>query len=344
MKLIQKLLLFVILTVLGTSLVMASPEAPEWVDFYGSVTINGNPAPIGTVVDAYDIDNVKCGTYTVGTIGMYGFLHVYRDDSSTPSIDEGANPGEAIRLTVNGIDATTTVISGGLTWTVNGDQNNVDLAITTQTISFTPVVLPQDTLAAPGWTITFGVGIRNDGNGIDFYSVTSQGDTSASPGWTTIDQDSVSHAGVGETTFVYFDVTIPYFGGGGDTAFIVPYKVSSAIDTSVNYNGTVTIYKSITDIFDNGYAEVPDRFNLFQNYPNPFNPTTTISFTLPNRSSVRIDIINIKGQIVDVRNLGIMPSGTHEIEYDASSLSSGVYFYRLATDNKSISKKMVLLK
>ena len=118
----------------------------------------------------------------------------------------------------------------------------------------------------------------------------------------------------------------------------------SAIDTSVNHIDSVTIYKSITDIDDDGLIAVPDRFNLFQNYPNPFNPTTNISFSLAQKSSVRIEIVNINGQLVDVRNLGVLPAGSHDIEYDASKLSSGVYFYRLVTDDNSVSKKMILLK
>ncbi len=344
MKFLKNLFLFSLTLALFTSSVFADSQAPEWVEFYGNITINGNPAPVGTVVEAYDPDGIMCGSDTVITTGLYGFLHAYRDDATTASIDEGAVPGDTITLKVNGITATPTIVSGGLVWTSNGDLNNVDLAITGQTISFTAVSLPTDTLAAPGWNIEFAVGIRNDGNGIDYYSVVSLDDTSASPGWTTVDQDSVSHADVGQTTTVYFNVDIPLFGGGGDTAFTVHYTVMSAIDTTVKYADSVIIYKSVTDIGDDSFAAVPDRFNLFQNYPNPFNPTTNISFAIAQKTSVRIEIININGQLVDVKNLGVLPAGSHDIEYDASRLSSGVYFYRLTTDNGSISKKMVLLK
>ena len=344
MKLLTKLLIFSLTIAILTASAFANPQAPEWVDFYGNITLNGSPAPVGTIVEAYDPDGIMCGSYTVDTTGLYGFLHANRDDITTTGVDEGAVPGDSITLKVNGIIAVPTVISGGLTWTSNGAQNNVDLAITGQTIAFTAVSLPTDTLAAPGWTIEFAVGIRNDGNGLDYYSVVSLDDTAASPGWTTVDQDSVSHADVGATTTVYFNVDIPDWGGGGDTAFVVHYTVMSAIDTSVKYADSVTIIKSVTDIGDDGFVAVPDRFNLFQNYPNPFNPTTNISFSITQKTSVRIEIINITGQLVDVRNLGVLPAGSHDIEYDASRLSSGVYFYRMTTDNGSISKKMVLLK
>lgn len=347
MKLLKKLFLCSLALTLFTGMVFANPQAPEFVDFHGDITVNGNPAPIGTVVEAFDPDGVMCGSFVVGAIvdstGIYGVLHVSNDYIETLSVDEGCIPGDSIRFEINGISANATVVSGGLTWTSNGTQNTVDLAITGQTIAFTAVSLPTDTLAAPGWDIEFEVGIRNDGNGMDYYTVVSQDDTSTDSMWTTVDQDSVSHADVGEITTVYFNVILPIW-AAPDTVFVVHYTVMSAIDTSVKYSDSVTIYKSVTDIGDDGLIATPDRFNLFQNYPNPFNPTTNISFTLTQKSSVRIEIININGQLVDVRNLGIIPAGSHDLEYDASRLSSGVYFYRMTTDNGSISKKMVLLK
>ena len=331
----------IVLTVAGQS--FADTDAPEWVDFYGNVSVNGNPAPVGTVVEAFDPDNVLCGSYIVDSTGIYGFLHANRDDIDTPGTDEGATPGDSIRLVVNGINADVTVVSGGLTWTSNGEQNNIDLTITTQTIAFTVLTTPADTLAAPGWTVTFGVEIRNDGNGTDFYGVNALPDTNASPGWSTVNQDSLSHAVAGGTTWVYFDVDLAVFGGGADTSFTVHYTVYSAIDTSVNYSDWVVINKSITDVNENDPL-LPDGFSLAQNYPNPFNPTTTISFTLPQKSNVSLEIFNTLGQLVEVKNLGNLPVGLHEVEFDASDLSSGVYFYRLQTDIASVSKKMLLLK
>jgi len=88
---------------------------------------------------------------------------------------------------------------------------------------------------------------------------------------------------------------------------------------------------------------VPDKFSLLQNYPNPFNPTTTISFMLPQTNDFELSIFNINGQKV------ASFSGTHEaglvkIDWDASSVASGVYFYKLNAGSYSATKKMVLLK
>ena len=88
---------------------------------------------------------------------------------------------------------------------------------------------------------------------------------------------------------------------------------------------------------------VPDKFALMQNYPNPFNPTTTISFTLPETSEYTLDVYNVAGQKVQTLS-GTHEAGLVEIEWDASHVASGVYFYRLQTSNFSETKKMVLLK
>ncbi|MFH0734554.1 MAG: endonuclease [bacterium] len=87
----------------------------------------------------------------------------------------------------------------------------------------------------------------------------------------------------------------------------------------------------------------PINYKLNQNYPNPFNPTTKIAFQLPEDSKVAIRIYNVLGQLVYTLLEENMSAGSYEKEFNASSLQSGVYFYRLETDNFSDVKKMVLL-
>lgn len=89
---------------------------------------------------------------------------------------------------------------------------------------------------------------------------------------------------------------------------------------------------------------VPDSYALFQNYPNPFNPSTQISFDLPSASYVNLTIYNVLGQNVTTLIDKKMDAGHHEIEWDASNNSSGVYFYRISADNFSQTKKMLMLK
>ncbi len=87
-----------------------------------------------------------------------------------------------------------------------------------------------------------------------------------------------------------------------------------------------------------------ESFSLDQNSPNPFNPTTKITFTLPAKEVVKLKVYDILGREVVVLANGGFEMGKHEIEFNASRLPSGVYFYNLTTSTNSITKKMLLLK
>jgi hypothetical protein len=93
----------------------------------------------------------------------------------------------------------------------------------------------------------------------------------------------------------------------------------------------------------------PHDFNLSQNYPNPFNPSTTIEFSIPNRSSVQISVFNTTGQLVKNIQAGEMNQGVHSVVWDGKddhgvSSSTGTYFYQVKVGETMQSKKMVLLK
>ncbi|MBI2278658.1 MAG: T9SS type A sorting domain-containing protein [Candidatus Brennerbacteria bacterium] len=81
-----------------------------------------------------------------------------------------------------------------------------------------------------------------------------------------------------------------------------------------------------------------------QNYPNPFNPTTTIAFSLPDRSHVRLAVYNALGEEVAALVDEEIAAGTHKTTWDASGLPSGIYFVRMNAHTFTATKKMVLLK
>jgi hypothetical protein len=85
-------------------------------------------------------------------------------------------------------------------------------------------------------------------------------------------------------------------------------------------------------------------FTLFQNYPNPFNPATEIRFALQNDAKVKLSVYNTKGELVSNLKNEKMLKGVHAVNFDASALNSGVYFYKLNVNGMSESKKMVLTK
>lgn len=88
----------------------------------------------------------------------------------------------------------------------------------------------------------------------------------------------------------------------------------------------------------------PENISLKANYPNPFNPATKISFELPERMNVTLAVYDILGRKVRTLTNGIRQAGNHSVTFNASGLASGVYLYRLRTDQQSFTKKMLLLK
>ena len=89
---------------------------------------------------------------------------------------------------------------------------------------------------------------------------------------------------------------------------------------------------------------LPDNYYLAQNQPNPFNPVTNIAFGLPEASKVEISVFNLLGrQVAELQN-GWMDAGNHQVSFDASLLSSGVYFYSMKTGSFQSVKKMLLVK
>lgn len=89
---------------------------------------------------------------------------------------------------------------------------------------------------------------------------------------------------------------------------------------------------------------LPYQFVLSQNYPNPFNPSTTISYTIQNRTQVDLSVYDLLGRKVAVLVDGVQNAGEHVLSFSGADLPSGIYYYTLKTDNGMITKKMVLLK
>ena len=99
-----------------------------------------------------------------------------------------------------------------------------------------------------------------------------------------------------------------------------------------------------TGIVSEPLVEVPERFLLQQNYPNPFNPSTTISWQLAVGSQVKLTVYNVTGEKIAILVNERQPAGSHSVRFDASGLASGVYLYRLETDQFVETKKMVLMR
>jgi len=104
---------------------------------------------------------------------------------------------------------------------------------------------------------------------------------------------------------------------------------------------------------DSDESEIPgsatDIIAGFRNYPNPFNPQTSIYFQLRSPSNITLDIYNMRGQKITELLSGVIDAGEHSVIWDGTDstgkpVTSGIYFYKLATDSCSKKDKMLLLK
>jgi photosystem II stability/assembly factor-like uncharacterized protein len=124
---------------------------------------------------------------------------------------------------------------------------------------------------------------------------------------------------------------------------------SIAAGTDYLYAGTTenSVWKrSISEIIgiQNISTEIPNKFKLEQNFPNPFNPSTNIRYDLPKNGFVKLIVFDVLGREVQTLVNEKQSEGTYEVTFNASQYPSGVYFYRLITDEFSETKKMILMK
>ncbi|MEP7145713.1 MAG: T9SS type A sorting domain-containing protein, partial [bacterium] len=105
---------------------------------------------------------------------------------------------------------------------------------------------------------------------------------------------------------------------------------------------TVSLNVGLVSVVDE--TGVPEKFELLQNYPNPFNPDTKISYNLVTQTNVKITIYDASGKLISTINKGIEKRGSYSVNFNAADLSSGVYYYKLETDNFIDTKKMLLIK
>ncbi len=158
----------------------------------------------------------------------------------------------------------------------------------------------------------------------------------------------------------FFEVsqTIPASGQWTDLSFDMSGAPDVNLDTIVIIFDLGTVGDGSADFtwyFDNieygeptssdeGIADIPVEFSLNQNYPNPFNPTTQIEYAVPETGQVRLDVFNVMGQRVATLVNESMSAGNHTVTFDARSLASGVYMYRLQAGNVVLTRKMTLVK
>jgi hypothetical protein len=113
---------------------------------------------------------------------------------------------------------------------------------------------------------------------------------------------------------------------------------------AIRFGGGITRCTCMVSGINKISENIPSAYSLKQNFPNPFNPQTSIDFDIPKRTHVKLNIYDITGKYVTTLVDYEYGSGSYRISWDASSLSSGVYFYSLQTTEYTMTKRMILLK
>ena len=135
----------------------------------------------------------------------------------------------------------------------------------------------------------------------------------------------------------------------GDTTRIGYYyyaqDVGDILNTAVqNFRFELVEYSVLTSIDVDEITEIPAYFHLQQNFPNPFNPSTKILYSIPNPDFVTLKIYNILGREVQTLVDEFQKMGTYSVNFNASKLSSEIYFYQLQVGDFVETKKMLFLR
>ena len=136
---------------------------------------------------------------------------------------------------------------------------------------------------------------------------------------------------------------------GNNSSMIQTIEIDNYMDGGFNaYDEIISDHLPVAlmlaydlDLIDN--VMLPQNYYL-TNYPNPFNPTTIISYKISEKGQVNVSIYNMNGQLIDQLVNQEMIPGSYSVTWNTSHVSSGLYFYKLAAGNQTITKKMLLLK
>lgn len=107
---------------------------------------------------------------------------------------------------------------------------------------------------------------------------------------------------------------------------------------------TLTIRSAGTVVHRSTCSLSPDTPRLMQNFPNPFNPVTRINFTVPKGTDIQLAVHDVRGRMVQMLAEGLFNAGIHAVQWDASSLSSGIYIIRLQTEKYMLTQKCILME
>lgn len=150
------------------------------------------------------------------------------------------------------------------------------------------------------------------------------------------------------TSFVRYNASLASYFGNSDVRLRFHFVSDASTRREGVYIDDFAYNWEATGVNDNGQI-IPAAFSLGQNYPNPFNPSTTISFSLPNKASVNLSVFDLLGRRVKTLISAELPAGLHNIIWDGrdetgSNVSSGIYLYKLDSSGANVARRMTLLR
>ncbi len=254
-------------------------------------------------------------------------------------------------------------IDGGTTWVSVWSQVGVSVRATTEVLDISSAVAMQTFLlrfrsVQPGWHwwwVIDNVKVRGfNAIPVELASfTTSVSDNNVTLSWATATETNNSGFEVQRKASGEEFAPVGFVVGNGTTTELQYYTYTDQGLTSgtyqyrlkqIDYDGTFE-YSPVVE----ADITIPKVFGLEQNYPNPFNPSTSIKFSLASDANVNLTVYSILGEEVVTLVNNAMTAGVHTISFDASNLTSGVYFYRIDANgvdgtNFSSVKKMILTK
>lgn len=309
-------------------------------------------APAVTASNLYGTDLNNAYSYAVGDNGTI----IYSFDGSTWLVSQSGTTRNLKAVSINnqfGSNVVAVGEKGTILRSTNSGFNWINVSIADTTVNFYAITQkPKNNTQGNYFYIA--------GSNGKIYKSTDQGAT-----WTA--KNSGATSSLRSVYFVSIDSgavtgdngTVRMTTNGGDNWFtdaafnnitgsvrsVSEMFRSSRTFTAVSDNGVLLISENPPYIgLNNLSSQVPSEFSLSQNYPNPFNPSTKISFSLPKSSIVKLVVYDITGKEIQALVNENLRAGVYEYEWNGIELPSGVYFYRLLTDNYAETKKMILVK
>ena len=320
-------------------------------------TMGGSGGPSGIAECLFSVDMTTAATtFLAGpfSVGTFGEVIAYNYDDG--NIYHWSGQGmEKINTTT--FAATTVTRSGasvdevqGAVYKGTGEFVITDLIFLGATKAFTMTSGGFATLVSTTPYQVRGLGYEDPLLPVELTSfVSSVSGNNVTLNWTTASESNNSGFEI-ERSIVNGEWSkVGNVSGNGTTTVSNNYSFSDRNLASGNYN-----YR-LKQIDFNGNFEyfnlsnevnigVPDNFELSQNYPNPFNPSTTINYSLPTDSKVNIRLFDMSGKEVATLVNEDKTAGYYSVNFNASSLSSGVYYYSINANNFTSTKKMMLIK